>query len=246
MAVARASNPAETAPDRRAPRSPKVIPQLLGQRAYEEIKEQILTGRIKPGEMVNGTTLSEELKMSRTPVHEALNLLVKEGLLSAVARVGYVVVPVTIQDLQEFFELRFSLEPLGAELAAHRASADDVALFDRIEVDYQAARAALREDQPAALRLAVKANREFHLRVAQLSGNGRLVQFVEILLDQSQRLIAYDPRIVGDVNFAHSTQHRAILEAIQNGDRPRAREAMTVHLKDAQERILRSVLGWTA
>lgn len=243
MAIAPLADQTKAATRTRKSRSLPKPPLPLGQRAYEEIKEQILFGRLKSGEMVNGTRLSEQLKMSRTPVHEALNLLVKEGLLSVIPRVGYVVVPVTIQDLQEVFQLRLALETLGAELAAERALPQDLELFDAVEDDYQRLAASLDDDEPAALRLAVQANREFHLKVAQLSGNRRLAQAVEGLLDQSQRLLAFDPRMVGDVNFAHSAQHRAILEAITAGDHEAARKAVTTHVREAQERILRCLLG---
>lgn len=228
---------------RKTKRSPKKAQLPLGQRAYEQVKEQILLGRLRSGEMVNGTRLSEEFKMSRTPVHEALNLLVKEGLLQVIPRIGYIVVPVTIQDLQDVFQLRVALETLAAELAAERAKAEELELFEGIEADYQRSALSVAGDQAASLRLAVKANREFHLKIAELSGNKRLVQVIEGLLDQSQRLVAFDPRIAGDVNFAHSAQHRAILDAVKAGDRKRAREAVTAHVKEAQERILRSLMG---
>lgn len=212
--------------------------QSLAQKAYQEIKEQILTCQLRPGRMLLANQLAESLRMSRTPVHEALKMLVSEGLLQVIPRVGYVISPVTVNDVQEIFQLRLTLESLAAELAARNATDDDFKAFRKMEERARNAPASISNEDPKSLRESLKENREFHLMVAGLSGNRRLVQIIDGMLDESQRLLTFDRR----AHLRMGGAHQKVLEALRNRDPEAARAAMRQHILATQKRIVDSLL----
>ncbi|HEX5501945.1 MAG TPA: GntR family transcriptional regulator [Thermomicrobiales bacterium] len=216
----------------------------LAQQAYRDIKEQILLGRLRPGEMVLGKQFAAQYRMSRTPVHDALKLLCQEGLVEVIPRVGYVVTTVSLGDVQQIFDLRLALELFGVERAVGRVTPADLTAFDQVDREIRALAHALSPDEPDTFRRAGEANRKFHLMVAGLSGNRRLVEALGRLLDESQRVIALDPESRLLV-FLSPPLHRELIEALVAGDKPAAREAVIAHLREVQERIVRAILPET-
>src|SRR5436190_1701331 len=91
---------------------------LLRDRVYAEIKEDILTGVLAPGQLLQEGQLAQRFKTSKTPVREALARLVQEDLLEAFPRVGYVVTDCTVEDAQAVLDFRAILEGAAIELAA--------------------------------------------------------------------------------------------------------------------------------
>lgn len=210
---------------------------LLTDRAYGEIKKQILSGELAPGDIVAGNRFAQILGMSRTPVHDALGLLVKEGLLRGIPRVGYVVTSLSLEDMQEIFQLRLTLETLAVELALQRPRPGRFEPFEEMEAKVQKLAKKMRPEDASFLPTALQANRDFHVMVASLSGNRRLVNMIGSLMDDSQRMLPLDSRVAIQINFMSSKQHRAIHDAIKVGDRKAAREAVAAHVRGAQERI---------
>jgi len=88
--------------------------------AYHHLKAEIIGCSLLPGTILAAQQIAERLQMSRTPVHEALKALSRDGLVRVVPRVGYIVTPVAASDIDEIFALRLSVEGLGAALAAER------------------------------------------------------------------------------------------------------------------------------
>ncbi len=89
-------------------------PVSIREKVYAAVRDNILDGRIAPGERVVETRLAEEIKTSRTPVREALHMLEREGLLEAIPRVGYRVKQITLDEIDEICEIRKANECLAA------------------------------------------------------------------------------------------------------------------------------------
>jgi DNA-binding GntR family transcriptional regulator len=215
----------------------------LALRAYEQIKEALLGFELRPGEILAGPRLAERYGMSRTPVHEALKLHCNEGFLRVVPRVGYVVSAITMDDAQEIFQLRTSLEALGAELASQRVTPSDLQTFAELEEASRETVRMLTPDNPSYLLQAINANRDFHVLLATLSGNARLVQVVRRLLDESQRIIMFDPRLRAGINFeSMSDEHRGIVRALADHDRDAARQRVAEHIQGTENRVATSIV----
>ena len=208
-----------------------VRPSALPDHVYAVLKQQILSCVLKPDERLIEKRLCEELRVSRTPLREALNRLSHEELLSFQPHAGYRVASITINSFRNLIELRAIVEPQAAALAAQRATEEDIADLracaslpydpndDRGFVDY------------------CRANAKFHLRVVRTARNAALENIVMSALDLYQRPTylkigrQLDPK-------NPSAKHLAITEAIADHNVELARDIMLQHIIGGGERIL--------
>src|SRR5579862_490867 len=146
--------------------------------AYEELwKRVIMIGGSKE-QRLSDVTLSEQLGISRTPVRQALERLVQEGLIRSDPRRGFWTRIYTPQDIHEIYELRGALEALAVRLAAPRLSQQ--ALKEQLDELY-AVRAGL--DTHPVLRF-LQIDLRFHILITRASNNGRLIHSLSLLRSQ--------------------------------------------------------------
>jgi len=110
-----------------------------GMDAYHQIRRWIVEGRLRPGERLVEQRLAEELELSRTPIREALRMLQSEGLVRFEPNRGARVRSLTVADIDDLYELRGRLEAMAAELAAVRATPDQLDRLMAAEADFAAA-----------------------------------------------------------------------------------------------------------
>jgi len=158
--------------------------ESLTDRLYREIRDSILSWNVSPNQILVETQLAKEHGVSKTPVREALALLSQEGLVEVIPRVGYRVTSMSPQDVDELFDLRVLLECRAAELAALRAT--DKQLETLCEVN-RSWNEKLRNDEISPLEYNRQHQFEFHLRIAELSGNRRMVRFIDQMLREWDR-----------------------------------------------------------
>ena len=120
--------PHESFRDKVRSRAHQIKQADLKDSVHSMIKEMILDQDLKPGDQLPVEALALEMKVSRTPVREALLRLENEGLVRAVSRVGFFVQGISKQDLHELFELREITEGYAAGKSALRMSEKDVEL----------------------------------------------------------------------------------------------------------------------
>lgn len=230
MIVARREESGESA----APRVTRATSSSLAESAYRQLKADVLTCRILPGTMLGAPQLAESLEMSRTPVHEALKSLCREGLLIVEPRVGYRVTPVTARDIEEIFDLRLMIEVHGAGLAARRAAARDVEVLRGQNERASELAGSGSADDGAYLESLTASNRDFHVSVAAMSGNQRLARIVGGLLDEGQR--TYFLYFRAHRPFVDT--HAPVIDALAARDPHAAREAMAAHIREQAEGTL--------
>ena len=203
--------------------------------AYQEIKARIVYGLYKPGTDLSEATLARVLKMSRTPVREALSRLSEERHVIRSPGRGFVVAPVTISMVRDTYQLRRLLEAEGAGFAAELSTPDEVAnLSDLADYHY------LVGDQ-ASYREALKRNLNFHLAVAKASRNDLLVEFVRRCLVQTDRVLSLGADF-GPFERGSSAEHRKIVSRIRAHDAAGARRAMRGHLERASRLMMDNLL----
>ena len=198
----------------------KDVPSLTD-RAYQLLRREILSCRLEPGSEVSEADLADRLSMSKTPVRDALGRLRAEGFVRTFPRRGYLVVPLTINDMNELFDVRSIVEAGAAELAVERITPAELDELDRL------ADASYDESVPS-LDQFIGANREFHLAIARASGNGRLVQLAARQLDEAERFF-YIGAKARDVNPEVSHEHHRIVDVLRGRDRVAAREIAVAH-----------------
>jgi DNA-binding GntR family transcriptional regulator len=226
---------------RRAPARPAVAPVPAGSRqspqslrdiAYEAIKHRIITCALKPGEYVNEAYLSAILGLGRTPVHQALDRLMLEGMVEVIPRKGVIVKPVSLDEVMQIIEVRLLNEPYVVRLAAERADQDDIATLDDILRRAEQWSAVRNVEQMMLL------DREFHVVLARAAGNGVFAETLRRLHERSLRFW-FISLTAPDHHSAVQEQHRAIVQAVRARDLEAAEEAMRNHIESFRRNVAR-------
>jgi DNA-binding transcriptional regulator YhcF (GntR family) len=105
---------------------------MLKERTYVAVKRMILAGTLRPGEKLAERDLSRWLKVSHTPLREALSRLVQEGLVENRPRRGHYVRAIDAKSVADLYDLRAVLEKHAVRLAARRFTDADMAALDRL------------------------------------------------------------------------------------------------------------------
>ena len=203
------------------------------EQAYGEIRRRIVDNEYPPAHQVLEHELASELGMSRTPVREALIRLENENFVQIIPRHGMRVVPLSLNDLRDVYEVLTALELAAIERLA------------RTGLDERAA-AALEQaldEMDTALRKRnfdgwVSADERFHRMVTDLCGNARLASMAFMLWDQSHRARLTTVRLRPALEISNR-EHRAVIEAIRRGD---WRDAVARHAKH-RARTSREILN---
>lgn len=205
----------------------------LAETVYESLLEAILAGRLASGTVLSEVALARQLKVSRTPVHDALRQLANDGLVEQRRGRRARVAEFTADDLFEVFEVRKFLEGPAAELAARRMDQRQLAPLRMAADELRAARRAA----DWSLRWS-EFDEQFHEAVARGSGNRRLARDIARyrLLHRGFNKMRTDP---SDLLRALD-EHVAILDALEAHDGPAARAAMVAHIEAWQSYFVRS------
>jgi DNA-binding GntR family transcriptional regulator len=202
--------------------------------AYDALKDAIRNNALPPGYQGSEQEIASQLGMSRTPVHEAIIRLQEEGLVRVLPRRGVLVCPISPDDMREIYEVIIALESASAELLAEKPEAERGPVADELEAVNARMESAL---AGADLVVWAKADEQFHQLLVERSGNGRLARMFHTIMDQSHRarmlMLRLRPKPTASV-----TQHRAIVEAIRQGDAARARESAKAHRVAARDQLL--------
>ncbi|MDQ0821539.1 DNA-binding GntR family transcriptional regulator [Arthrobacter sp. V4I6] len=153
-----------------------IRPGLLVTQIHQKLREAILDGTLRPGDALRDSVIAEQMKVSRSPVREALRLLEAAGLTTKDPNRSYVVLEFGEDDLRELAGMRLAYETLAVRLIVH----SDKAVGD-FSLQLKALRAALTSGSQAAI---AAADRVFHSSLVALSGNSRLIEGYGRIQDQ--------------------------------------------------------------
>ncbi|HEY9537917.1 MAG TPA: GntR family transcriptional regulator, partial [Kiloniellaceae bacterium] len=178
------------------------MPASLADQAYEGLLAAIGEGRLRPGDRVRETALAAELGISRTPIREALQRLARDGLVRLDARNGARIVELSLDAIQELYDLREILEGSTARLAALGASANNLQRLNAI-LDREAAHL----DNPPAL---AKLNKLYHQTLCEAASNRYLTSAVATF---STTLLLLGPTTLAASQRAGEShaEHRAVV-----------------------------------
>jgi DNA-binding GntR family transcriptional regulator len=209
-------------------------PALLADRAYEELRDRLVTLQIKPGEPIDEDQLGRELEMGRTPIREAIKRLSLENLVTVFPRRGTFAAEINITDLAHITDVRQALEGQAAYRAAERITdAQQVELAQLLDE----LRASRGSDDMAAL---MALDTRVHRFIYRLSGNPFLEETLYRYFNLSLRIwyLVIDrlPHM-----FQRVHEHEPLLEAIAARDPDLARDIVAGHVATFESEI-RSVL----
>ena len=203
---------------------------------FENLREAIVEGRLKPGQRLMEVQLVEQLGVSRTPVREAIRKLELEGLVVMVPRKGAYVANISVKDLMDVLEIRASLEGLGASLAAERRNDEDIKNLAALEVEFEEAVRTQNID------MLLKKDIEFHECIFKSTNNKKLHQLINSLWEQVYRFrVTYISDYDSTVNIIE--EHKMILDAIKRRDNKLAKKYAMEHIQKAENFMIETTVN---
>jgi len=204
----------------------------LSDQAYYRIRELIVTLELAPGSLVSERELMERLGLGRTPVREALRALARERLVEVYPRRGMFVSSVEVRDLAGLSEVRNTLEPSAARLAAERATDADRETIGRLLDELEQVHG--EPDERALIDL----DQRIHRHVYRCTHNPFLEETLNEYYVLTLRIWFLALDRVARLEDAIG-EHRELLLAIRDGDGARAEEAMRRHVLGFESAIRR-------
>ena len=203
----------------------------MADRIHQELSQAIFTGEIPSGARLVESELALQKGVSRTPVREALQRLVSEGLVYSIPRTGYFVEGMSEYEIQDLFDVRMAIETLAAKWAATRITSEEL---DNLESNVTRLKQALRIRNEAEI---VTADREFHEIIYWASGSRILNEISKVIALHilKFRIMAI---LVPEIGERVLDCHREIFQAMQSRDVKKAEAAVASHLRMAQKDIL--------
>ena len=204
---------------------------VLRQQVYEQIKHDIITCKLAPGEPLSESQFVDRFGVSKTPIREALTSLVQDGLVEYTPNRGFMVTTVSVADIQEIFEARIFFEGELFRLALKNMSDEEIdELEKQSQVDGDMKSSSYAETF-------LESNRKFHVALAAAGGNSRLLGYYESLMNEAQRLFYMDISVhQKDFRWGHG--HEGIIQALRNRDEVVGVASIRETLEDARKRIL--------
>ena len=194
---------------------PEIEPSTLTDQVYAAVRDRILGGDIAPGEFAREQELSAAMKVSRTPLREALTRLASEGLLERLPHRGFRVPEQSYSRLLELYPIVTALEVLAGNLAFPEMCEPEFSELD--EINRQMQESLQTGDVDARMTL----NNRFHHLISECSGNDRLCELLDDLRSQLRSLERWY------YSSAEHTRrsilvHGAITDSLRLGDFERA------------------------
>jgi DNA-binding GntR family transcriptional regulator len=212
--------------------APKGAKESLVDRAYREIRRRILDNEYPPAHQVLEHELAAELGMSRTPVREALIRLKNEEFIQIIPRHGMRVVPLSLDELRDVYEVLTALELTAIERLI-RSGPDSKAL-SRLDQSIDAMEHAVKQRDTDAR---VRAIERFHRALIDLCGNARLASMAYMMWDQGHRARMATSRLRTDLELSNQ-EYRAVVDAIRRG----AIQEATAHHRQHRERTSGAII----
>jgi DNA-binding GntR family transcriptional regulator len=202
---------------------------------YNALKGFIRDGTLKPGQRIREAEIADRLRVSRTPVREAMHRLITEGLLWVNPMRGFAVAELDKQQVLELYALREFLEGASARLASQHAS--------KLELD------ALRDLLAESKRIAdddaerhAALNKRFHARIGEAAHNRYLQRALLLMFDSLALVPGTTFEVKGRAKQVYK-EHLAIVEALEQRDAAKAEETAREHIRRAGEVRLRLLFG---
>lgn len=195
-----------------------------------ELTRAIVEGHLPPGSRIVEAEIARSMGISRAPVREAARRLERQGVLVSRPRHGFAVRTISVQEIDDLYEVRLSIELTSIELACRRA--DDAGLA-RVKalVDTM-----VREAATQAQDERITSDLELHTLICELSGNAHLRRIYQNTQTELRMIIALIDAVYQDPATIASL-HYPIVDALMKRDADAAKAAMRVHLEDAWKNV---------
>jgi len=207
--------------------------RLIRHEIYDQLRNDILSCSLSPGEEFREGELVAKFGVSKSPIRDALQRLELEGLIEISPRRGHRVAPISIADAEDLLDMRELLEAGALRLAIERASADELEKLDEF-------RTANTDD----ITVFADYNRQFHMTLCRVSNNQRLAASMALLMENYDRLCIVSLTSTRDQEggmVEALADHNAIIDALQGRNVANAVRASAKHTKRSRVKIMRGL-----
>ncbi|WP_425836250.1 GntR family transcriptional regulator [Streptomyces fractus] len=215
--------------------NPVAAGSLLADRAYEELKGAVLANRLRPGDALSVPALAAQLSISRSPVREAVQRLIHDGLATHVPHKGAVVATVDVEDVRQLYVVREVMEGLAARLATERLDASRVAeLRELLERHEREVGTGVDE------RTHIEMDMAYHRMIREVADNPHLTAALDTIQGRAHLALHQLWRGQEAPRLAVA-EHRRIFEAMTSGDPDAADLAARDHIRKLRIRLSQAV-----
>lgn len=207
----------------------------INEAAYAALRQQIISGELPPGAPLSERALCEELKVSRTPLREAIKILAREGLIEISATRRAKVASVTLSEAANMLTLLAALEGLSGEQACHKVLGSDIEELENLQSNMRDCYA--RQDLSGYFEL----NQAIHLKILAVADNQVLSEMFNNL---NARLRHVRKRLTPTPGrWAQAMEeHEQMLVYLKQGDAKKLRKLMEDHLRNKIDSFLATML----
>lgn len=201
---------------------------------YKALRAEILSMKLKPGDLLDEMSLAERFDMSRSPVREALIRLAGEDLVVALSNRSTIVAPIEVAAFPKYVEALDVAQRMNTRLAAALRTEADLKIMARRQKEFVAA---VKTGDHLSMS---EANKQFHMAVAHAGKNPYLAAFYERLLNQGQRMLHlhFDYLERTQDEYLLTDEHDLMLDAIRKKMVDRADELAHAHTRQFQANFL--------
>jgi DNA-binding GntR family transcriptional regulator len=197
----------------------------------DQLRRLILDGSLAPGTVLRQEHLARQLRVSRTPLREALDALEREGLVVYSATGAASVIALELDDAREILDLREMVDGLAARLLAQRG------LPREVDRELTALAKRMRAYAPADKHHYLVANADFHVKIVEATAHARLQQFIP-LVRMSSEVVYMRLQNQGRRLSRSAGEHSLVLDAIRSGDAAAAERLAREHVRNAADHWL--------
>lgn len=205
-------------------------PKSLSDKITEELREKIIYGKYKQGDIITVRDIAKFYNVSITPVRDAVNRLVQIDLLKVIPYKGYIVSQINIKELNDLFTVRIILECSVVKLLTEKSLTEKQIkemelLVPNIDEDTD-------DDDVTVF---MRENHTFHVGLAKITNNDYLTQILNDTIEKMQRFLYIDSQ-QSDLTTMRE-EHLSIINLIKRGDAIEARELIISHIEGSKRRV---------
>lgn len=207
--------------------------QLIRHRIFEELREDIMTCSLRPGEEVREGELAKKYGVSKSPIRDALQKLEFEGLVEIAPRRGHRVAQISLSDAEDILELRAMLESGAVRKIAAEASNSQLSSLDKF-----------RTADVHSVTAFAEYNRTFHRTLCEMSGNQRLSDTMSRLMENYDRLCIVSlstRRTEVEAMEAALADHLKVIDALQDRNGTAAAKLSARHIQRSRTQVMRGL-----
>ncbi len=207
---------------------------VLRDEVYTSLKEAILTGEVVPGERLSIGRLLKDIRLSHTPIREALLKLEQEGFVSRLPTGGFIASQLSRKDIEEILDIRCLLESYAVGFAIGQASERDIVALETNVKESTSYLRKKRIDQVSRL------NTDFHHQLCRFCRNERLLA---LLTDLNEKFFQYRSAILGVPALAQVSvdQHKKMIDALKKKDSVKLTHLVQQHISESKKVVLEAI-----